>query len=255
MEQNVALSQASTTRDTIDKFRDLIRDAPTLALKDLPATYRLMEENHFGGNSQIRNLAGGLPGWVSCALYNAVGEVYPSLTREEKNLALRQTFAIMDKWNYLIVNGGEGDGHTTSIREPFYLGEICTVKRLYWPGLDEGRHIIKQHDGDFDRISAYLITEDGKFMEERVHSDFLVAYAFLRKDISDFGPRFVEVFDRGFMDRTVVAAVKFRMSRVEKEEDIRTGLDRLHELLPESLHDNIEAASRVKDWAGRNQFG
>jgi hypothetical protein len=254
MEQKVALSQASTTPDTIDKFRALMRDAPDLALWNLSATYRLMEDRHFGGNAQMRSLAGGAPEWISWALYNTVGAAYPSLTREQKNLALGHTLAIMDNVNYLIVNGEEGVGHTTGIREPLYLGEICTARPLYWPGLDEGKHIIKQQRGNFDRIRADLITEDGKFIEDKVNSDFLVAYAFLRKDMSDFGERFVEVFDRNFIDRTITAIVKFSMARVEKEEDIRIGLDRLGELLPESLHDKIEPASKVQDWVDKGQF-
>lgn len=229
---------------------------PTVGIGQLSATYRLMEDNHFRGNALERNLAGGAPEEISWGLYNVIGEIYPSLTREQKNLAISQTLAIMDRQSYKIINGMDGVGYTTGIREPFYLGEIVTVRTLYWPGLDEGRHIIKQHYGDFDRIRADLITKEGKFKQNMVHSDFLVAYAFLRTEVEDFGERFMGVFDKDFIDRTVTAIVKIKMrvSGAKTEEDLSESFDELREILPKSLHSKIEPASKIEDWVDPKQF-
>ena len=160
----------------------------------------------------------------------------------------------MDQQNYAIVNGGDGVGHTTGIREPLYLGEICTVRGLYWPGLDEGKLRIVQQDGDFDKVRTNLMTEGGMFRKDKVHSDFLVAYAFLRSDFSSFGERFVEVCDKGFMDRTVTAIAKIRVAHARTGGDVQKGFARLRELLPRSLHERIEPASKIEDWVDPKQF-
>ena len=250
----MAVKQTSATPDAIDRFRALVRNAPALGIGQLSATFRLMENIHFEYNDYIRNLAGGAPEGITWGLYNVIGEAYPSLTRGQKDLAISQTLAIMDEQDYSIVNGLEGVGHTTGIREPLYLGEIATARRLYWPGLDEGRLIIKRHNGDFKEIRADLITEEGTFRQDKVHSDFLVAYAFLRTDFSNFGENFVKVFDKAFIDRTVTAIAKMRVSNAKTGEERAKGFDRLRVLLPRSLHDRIEPASEMEDWVDPEQF-
>ena len=250
----MSTKQIDVIPNAIDGFRALVKDDPNAGIGKLPAIYGLVENCHFEGNSYVRLLAGGIPESISWALYNAVGDRYTSFTREQKDFAIKQTLAIMDEITYSIVNGIEGSGHTSGIREPFYLGEIATVRRLYWPGLDEGRRIIKHHNGNFKEIKTDLITKDGKFKQGKVDSDFLVAYAFLRKDISNFGERFAETFDRDFIERTVIAVTKMRISTEKTEEEISKGLDRLRFLLPKSLHGSIESASKITDWVDKKQF-
>ena len=248
------MSDKQATPSTVEAFRALVRSEPTEGIKQLAATYRLMEKDYFKGDYYIRNLAGGVPEGISWGLYNAIGEAYPALSREQKDLALRQTFAIMDETTYTIVNGLEGAGHTTGIREPFYLGEIATARRMYWPGLDEGKNLIKLCYGNFDEVKFNLMTKEGTFKQDRIHSDFLVAYAFLRSDFSNFGESFAEAFDKPFMDRTVTAIVKMRIRNAKTESEVSAGLDRLKFLLPKSLHGKIEAASKSTGWVDSEQF-
>lgn len=253
-EVRTAVSGNVETPKNVDEFRALLRANATFALSQLSNTFRTMEDAHFGGDAFVRSLAGGAPESITWALYNSVGDVFPSLSRSEKDLAVGHTLAIMDQQNYVIVNGGDGVGHTTGIREPLYLGEICTVRGLYWPGLDEGKLRIVQQDGDFDKVRTNLMTEGGMFRKDKVHSDFLVAYAFLRSDFSSFGERFVEVCDKGFMDRTVTAIAKIRVAHARTGGDVQKGFARLRELLPRSLHERIEPASKIEDWVDPKQF-
>ncbi len=228
-----------------------MRTNPDLALSQLPATLRTLEEAYFKRDPSVPRLAGGFPESVTWAVYNSIGSVFPSLPRGVKDTAIRQTLSLMDRQCHEIVNGQIGLGHTTGIREPLYLGELCTVRWRYWPGLDEGRYLIKQNDGSFHRIRTNLMAANGEFYPAAVHSDFLVAYAFLRNDLSTFGDRFAEACERGFMDRTITAIAKLSVFQAKTAEGAQRDLDRIKRFLPKSLHDRVESASKTEDWIGQ----
>ncbi len=103
--------------ENVDAFKLLLRTNFDVGMTYLRSTYREMEDRHFEGNAFVRNLAGGAPESISWALYNAVGERYPSLARAQRDAALASTLEIMDRITYTIVNGLDGAGHTTGIRE------------------------------------------------------------------------------------------------------------------------------------------
>lgn len=248
------MRQTSLAPNAIEKFGALVRCEPDIGIGQLAATFRFMENQYFKGDDFIKNLAGGAPEGITWGLYNAIGSVYPTLNRRQKDNAISQTLAIMDATAYTAVNGFEGVGHTTGIREPLYLGEIASVRRMYWPGLDEGKLIIMRHCGNFKEIKADIMDKDGAFRRDKVHSDFVVAYAFLRKDFSDFGEKFAESFDRDFITRTIVAITKMRISNAKTEKGVSDGLERLRYLLPKSLHRLIDWASGTRDWVDPTQF-
>lgn len=205
-------------------------------------------------------LVGGPSEHVSWPIYNAVGAVYPSLSRDYKDAALKQLLEIFDGMNYGIVNGARGVGHTTGIREPLLVADISIAEWLYWPGLDDVGPLVKKYK-TFEQFHDELIDiNNGLFRTDRVNSDFLTAYVALRKDYTKFGERYVEfleVENSAFLDRVMMAIVGIRFGSLadETQEGIEKGTRRLKELLPESLHEKIEPFRLEDGWVDRKKLG
>lgn len=225
-----------------------IREAYGKALQDVYGK----DENVSMG--YILSLAGGPAESLTWPLYNAIGAVYPYLDRETKDIALKEILGMLDGYNYGIVNGALGVGHTTGIREPLLLSDICIARPLYWPGLkDEFPQLLKKHP-TFEEFHGELIDKNGMFDPRKINSDFLVAYAVLRSNRSDFGERYAKVANPVFLDRTMRGIVALRFARDEKPEDIAKGRARLEELLPKSLHPRIEPLRKGGNWADYTKF-
>ena len=197
----------------------------------------------------IEASAGGPHEAVPWAVYNSVGAVYPYLDRDQKDRALGKILNILDERNYAEVNGTRGTGHTTGIREPLLLSDICIARPLYWPGLYDERNLWEKHNSFYD-FQKETIDENGMFKKEKVKSDFLVAYAVLRKDFTYFGDDYVKVVNNSFLERVLNGIVSLRFPQKDKEklEDIKNGRERLMELLPESVHGRIELLRQKEDW-------
>lgn len=185
---------------------------------------------------------------VPWAIYNAVGSVYPNLIREQKDAALRQIFGILDGINYLIVQ----TVHTPGIKEPLLVADITLTNILYWPGLDESRHLVVDYD-DFSDIRRNFIDDNGMF-NEKINSDFVVAYSLLRSDFSDFAEQYLQVANPKFLERVLRAIVWMRFAPAINQQEIQDGKKRLEELLPESLHDKIEPLRLEGGWVDRTKF-
>ncbi len=62
----------------------------------------------------------------------------------------------------------------------------------------------------FKKLKSEFLDTKGLLRKDKVKSDFLVAYAFLRRDMSNFGERFAEALNSEFLSRTLTAIVKMR---------------------------------------------
>jgi len=204
-------------------------------------------------------LVGGPSEHVSWPIYNAVGAVYPHLTREQKDGALKSLLNIFDRMNYGIVNGARGVGHTTGIREPLLVADISIANWRYWPGLDEAGPLVQRYE-TFEKFHEELIDiNNGLFKTDMVSSDFLVAYAALRKDKSRFAERYVEfleVENPAFLDRAMRGMVAIRFGALATgQENVEKGTSRLKELLPEPLHGRIEPLRLEREWVDPVKIG
>ncbi len=244
--------------DHIQPLAELLMDRPDEGIREVRAVYeRALNEAYTDteGNQRafVEATCGGPFERIPWAVYNAVGAAYPHLDRDKKDLALREILGMLDRLNYVDVNGGRGTGHTTGIREPSLLSDITIARRLYWPGLDEGRHIIAKYPSFFQLADA-TIDEDGMFKAEEVNSDYLVAYSLLRSDFCDYGEIYINFVNKPFLQRVMQAIVAQRFAREESKADIETGRERLKVLLPEALHEKIEPYRQKADWVDYTKF-
>ncbi|MFH1071800.1 MAG: hypothetical protein V1743_00025 [Nanoarchaeota archaeon] len=237
--------------------QQLLED-PAKAISAIQKTYdRALDEAYSNENGQnwrgfIETTAGGPFEHIPWQVYNAIGSVYPALSREQRDSALRQILDILDVRNYLEVNGGTSVGHTTGIREPLLLGDIVAVRPLYWPGLEEQIALLKNYS-DFDQFSEEMMDVNG-FLKPKVVSDFLLAYTLLRKpEWNESYAKFAETFTPRFLERTItaIAAVNFSSRYLDREEERKK---RLHELLPQRVHVLLDQAREKKDWADYHLF-
>ncbi|MBD3304126.1 hypothetical protein GF343_03200 [Candidatus Woesearchaeota archaeon] len=261
----------------IEPLAQVLMDNPGEGIQQIRDAFKKGTEAAYGKDLAIVNaFCGGPAESLTWPLYNAVGAVYPYLDREKKDGALHQLFAIMDQRNYLEVNGEIGVGHTTGIREPLLLADIKIARWLYWPGLDEGKWVIKQFE-TFADLKSRLIDEKGMFRPKSsahavdgpptgINSDFVVAYALLRNSYSDFGEEYAEAANPAFLERVAKGIVALRFGivqskkyidqhgREESDKRVVNGMARLKEILPKSLHDRLEPLKQEADWVDSSKF-
>lgn len=259
-------------------LENLIRKEPEKGIRNITVIYKealdkAFEERHGDKfqRSYIEALSGGPKEEIPRLIYNAVGSVYPELDREMKDLALKQLFTIFDRMRYDYVQY-----QVAGIREPLLLSDIYITKRLYWPGLDEGKKILEEYE-IFEDLRKDLIDEDGFFfhfgLEEDtrelfdswtpetkfrfVNSDFVVAYSILRSgecNKPDFGSKYIRIADPDFLNRVMKGIVGMRFANTQSDEEIVAGRKRLEELLPEPLHGRIDYLRKEGGWAEPDKF-
>ncbi len=260
--------QGLSVRNQTALFKSALMGNTDVAITSISKLYRDMTDSYFGYDAQVEKLSGGAPSSMAIPLLNAISDVYGKLSRIQKDAVLNQTLEILDKYDFWIVNGPMGSGHTSTIRNPQYLAEICMLSNnMYWPGLDEGRIIITMHGGSWQAIKEDLITKYGFFDRSeakdaeghpigrpKIYSDFLVAYAFLRKDISNFGEEFASAINKNFLDQVITAIVKLELHNAKTPKEIAKRLSALEDLLPESLHAKLESAAYTEGWVDAYNF-
>lgn len=181
--------------------------------------------------------------------YNALGAIYPFLSRELKDNALRAYLKQFDGINYRFVQ----INHTTNICEPLVLADLRVIRPKYWPGLDEGKEKIKSYR-NFEEFKDNLMTADGIFIPEKVKSDFCVAYAAIRSDMSPYGAEYAKECHPDFLKRVVKGIVNMRFGSCENKNDIIKGHARLRELLPQEIHPLIDKNYELKDLPKKSDF-
>jgi hypothetical protein len=182
-------------------------------------------------------------------LYNAIGSIYPLLDRKQKDEVIRAHLNQFDGLNYLAVNSN----HTPNIREPLLLTDIAIARPLYWPGLNDEKRF---WDGKetFTELQKEIMGENGLFDPAKVKSDFLVAYALMRKDFTFFGEDYVKAANPEFLERVLKGIVALRFANLKDESQINERINRLYQLLPSSVHDRIEPFRKERDWTYSEQF-
>jgi len=247
----------------VEPFRKLLQDRPAKELLPrIPEVWNKAIDAQYTDKDGVNNrafvcaIAGGPSEHCTWPLYNAVGAVYPYLTREERDIALGELIGIFNGLNYADVQGYRGVGHTTGIREPPLLADITICNGLYWPGLEDGEYFLRKYknDSDFSRFREENIDNNGMFDPMPIKSDFVMAYTLLRKDFCNFGEEYVLNANKTFLDRTVRAITWMRFANAKDDAQIKEGYERLKELLPESLHDKIEQYRIDGGWADRKKF-
>lgn len=233
----------------VEPMARLLMDNPNKAIDTIVSVYNTALDEAYkdteGNNVRawVEATCGGPHERVPHSVYNAVGAVYPYLDRKMKDRALGKVLSILDRLNYVYVN----TIHTPGVREPLLLSDIQIKRWLYWPGLDEGRHLLGKNPL-FAEWQFELMDEKGMFKRDRVQSDFCVAYSLLRSDFCNFGEDYVHVANPQFLDRTMQGIVAMRFARAQTAEQISEGRERLKVLLPESLHGRIDELRLRHDW-------
>ncbi|MCK4634749.1 MAG: hypothetical protein KAT37_02640 [Candidatus Aenigmarchaeota archaeon] len=158
------------------------------------------------------------------ALYNALGAIYSGLTPDSKKDALNAYITQFDHVNYFYIQ----INHTPYIREPLVLADVFVENALYWPSLDEGKKLVKEYN-NFANFKEEVMMPDGMFNPKKIDSDFCVAFAALRSDMSQYGPEYTKACHPKFLDRVIEGIVNMRIGRKDPKEG-----------LPQEVHSIIE---------------
>jgi len=197
-----------------------------------------------GGDKRVQGIGDDfLPNTDS---YNAVGEIYPLLDRGQRDQAISAHLDKFDCINYYYVSVN----HTPYIREPLLLADIAIARFRYWPGLHDEKKLWRNKKS-FAELEKEIIIDKGLFNPEKVRSDFLVAYALMRNDFTNFGDDYVKTANPEFLNRVMKGIVALRFARA-KDEEIDKGRNRLYNLLPKAVHDKIEPLRQEADWVNPN---
>ncbi len=236
-------------------LEQLLREDPRKAIEMVPSILdrglntAYTQEDGTNVRSFVQATCGGPCETVPQAVYNAVGDAYPMLSRELKDRAVCTISRILDRQNYLT-----SQLQIEGLREPLLIADLVLASNhLYWPGLNEGCSLLKKYD-DFFEIWKEIAGENGLFDRAKVNSDFLVAYALLRSDICRFGRDYIRVANPNFLNRVVKGIVALRFAPAKGEGEIKIGTTRLQELLPEELHSQIESLRQERDWTKVRSF-
>ncbi len=232
----------------IEPFVHVLRKDPDRAIGMIFEKYHDSLEKAYGKNEWITAIAGGPYEAIPIELWNAVGSVYPLLNRNQKNHALRQVLGVLDKENYFC-----SQGQVEGIREPQLVSDICVTRRLYWPGLSEGKSLIEKYN-TFSSLKKAVIDESGMFDRDAVSSDFLVAVALLHPEICDFGEDYVLVANPIFLNRTLGAITAKFFAGVTDPQKIEKSYANVKKWTPKSVHDRINAFVERRDWANPKDF-
>ena len=236
--------------DDPDKAIDMITSAYNKALDDA-----YTDTDGKNVRAFVEAIAGGPMEAIPADVYNAVGAVYPFLDRERKDKALGKILNILDGINYCYVQ----ISHTPFIREPLLFGDICAVRMLYYPGLDEGKTLLEQFGNSgvdsFLELQKEIIDENGLFIRNKVRSDFLVAYSLLRTNLSDFGEMYAGTANHLFLDRTIKGLVGMYFGQ-KGAEDQDQGEIRVEfrQILTPSVQDRVDYHLEQRDWVNHRQF-
>jgi hypothetical protein len=281
-------------RNSAESFTRQFSLDPDKALDILFKIYEVNERDAYTDDetgedsSWIKSIAGGPHESLSVPIANALGLVYPHLTREQKDKGLKQLLNIYDGINSIYV----ANIHTPYVREPLLLSDIELARWVYWPGLGEAESLIKSTENPFDLMSE-IIDDNGLFYRDKVKSDYLVAYGLIRRDIYSFAEHYTERANPDFIEKVVKGIVnghfgflekkkKFREKNYEREELERDDEDkramsepffgmtygdflraqsdnnligkeaeydsRLREWLPKKLHPLIDRFREERDW-------
>jgi hypothetical protein len=236
-----------------------LMDDPDRAIDDIFVIYdralndAYRDDDGRNDRALVESIAGGPHEAVPWAVYNAVGTAYPYLEREQRDKALEKILQILDKRNYLEVNGAVARGHTTGIREPLLLADIVLARPPYWPGLFDEQHIWKDKL-TFWEIQNEIMDENKMFRPDKVNSDFLVATAFLNPRVTQFGEAYAEAVNPAFLERVLKGNIAIEFGRKKVPEEIEERKRELLEALPETLHDRLDPILEEADWVDYTKF-
>ncbi|MDE1825937.1 MAG: hypothetical protein KGH77_06190 [Candidatus Micrarchaeota archaeon] len=255
--------------ETHKPLLDALRNTPDKAISLIFQTYqkRMRMEYPEPLGVSMDSIGGPHEGVVT-PIYNAVGEAYPFLSKQNKIDALRSILEIMDHMRYDIVQRY----HVSYIREPLLFADIVLVRWLYWPGLVPGIKPLKVEPNPpiyIDDEKAYekyvllpdvfksfqelkenvLSPDNGMFDRKFTTSDFLTAYCSMRVDSftttvsgENAQAEYVAFLSRknpNFLNRVLQAIVALRIYE-QSEENKAAGMKRLKELLPNFLGDHLD---------------
>lgn len=177
-------------------------------------------------------------------LYNTLGAIYPSLTRAEKDEALGALLHLLDN-----MTNNVAQVYSSYIREPLLLADLRLVRNEYWPGIDEGKKIIKKHDDNYLSIRQEILAENRLFRNEKVSSDFCVAYALLRSDTSSNGQAFCGALEPSFMIRAVngIVNLHFGFDKMTHNEQVEN-YAHLKKIMPNTACNLIDEFYKEANW-------
>lgn len=181
--------------------------------------------------------------------YNALGTIYPYLTMEQRENAVRAFLGHFDCLRYDRVQYN----HTSKIMEPIALTDILSARWLYFSGLEDETKQIGEAK-KLKKFESIYMTKDGLFKPNKVDSDFLMAYAALRTDTWDYAKEYAREAHQQFLDRVVKGLVNVFFSDAKTEEKVKEKKKDITRILTPEVYPLIDYHLSKKDWINTKLF-
>src|SRR3989344_13230 len=231
-------------KKAVDELRDLFAASPDQAIGQIEPTAELLKSKRGGWGD----------GTVARPVYDVIGGAYPALSREQKDRAALAAVSVMDHTDNIHVQW-----HVTPyIRNPQFVVDVALMRPYYYPDSGETKGIAQNYPR-FHMVRSELIDDAGKFIPEKVDSDFVVGYGLLRSDFLDCGEEFARVADPPFLNGLMKRIFAWRYGRSPGQEElssesIEKKTKRLKHLLPKSVLDRIEPLRVEADWIDADRY-
>jgi hypothetical protein len=178
MINHISLMGAVVQEHHQEIFHELAMDNPEEAVRKFP---EFLEGILKAGNGFFSGkMCGGPYPPATIPLFNTIGGIYPSLSKELRGIALRKVMNFLNGQNYSL-----SQEYVEGIHKPWLCGDIIADSRfLYWPGYKEysdklvGKVILGDLNGDVVKQN-----NEGFYLD--VKSDFWFAYTVGRADTSE----------------------------------------------------------------------
>lgn len=118
------------------EYKDLFKRDLAEAIKQLPL---FLERVRNIGDRGYESFAEGPNHDWACPLLNIIGNLYPLLSEEERNLAFQNVLNYLDG-----INSSYAQNHLKHMHEPWLVRDIVINRWIYWPGFEEYIHFFKQ---------------------------------------------------------------------------------------------------------------
>jgi len=241
--------------DVVKELEKLLKENPNSGVTKIAETYKAAVDKHYHGDTAYLSSIGGPCEGSVIPVYEVVGNIYPNLTREQKDEALKQFIQV---WDRIRVDQVQRT-HTAFINEPLLSADIYIAGRNYWPGIFDGRDsplLNKLPKNNFEEVKRQVLDEDGDIVPKAC-SQFIVAYALLRSDFwknNGNNAEFAEALNPAFLDSTIKGITWIRFGYKTFAKDPERSMARIKELMPESQHGKIEKYQKEGGWADYRNF-
>lgn len=142
--------------NVIEEYARLMQHNPKNAIERLPEFIKKALD--VNPEPAYAAMAGGPNQDWTGPLLDLIGSIYPTLSREQREFALKKVFCFLDFQNY-----DNAQWQVEKIQEPWLVGDILVTRPLYNPGWKSYAELLQQHR-TWDTLSEHLPLDTNRFL-------------------------------------------------------------------------------------------